>query len=40
MKKIDEEIQALLKEHKGNVREILEQNSQTQQTAQAPPYAA
>ena len=27
MKKIDEEIQALLKEHKGNVREILEQNS-------------
>ena len=27
MKKIDEEIQALLKEHKGNVREILEQNT-------------
>lgn len=27
MKRIDEEIQALLKEHKGNVREILEQNN-------------
>ena len=27
MKKIDDEIQLLLKEHNGNIREILEENS-------------